>query len=127
MIAGEVMASLDVELPMRGQEFLFSTPGDSVTLSARGVSKNITDRAINIAIAVAAVVACLIAARIFRATVSRVWSRRLLIAALLLVGVASLMSGVLPVYGLASLILAIVWTVSNWRASAAARLLPEVQ
>ena len=49
----EGIASLDVQLPKRGTVFRFSTPRGDVKITARAVSRELTDRASQVAVSLA--------------------------------------------------------------------------
>jgi hypothetical protein len=126
------LASLDIEIPIRGQEFLFTTPGNEIELTARSFSKSLTQRLTDIGIALGVLIGIWVVARIVRAIASYSNGRRFLIAMLAIASVISMVFGAFPVYGLLGIILAIALAISQWlRAhhlkSSPAGLLPEVQ
>jgi hypothetical protein len=106
------MASLDVELPVRGREYFFTTPRGEVELSAQGVSTKVYQRLYMIlgvlVIAAGAWGIYLLCMRLIqtRLGITTIFS------VLVLFGVFSLIQGLLPVYGgialLAAVMLAIV-------------------
>jgi len=100
------MASLDVELPVRGREYFFTTPRGEVELSAQGVSNKIYQRVYTI-LAVLAIAAIAWAVYLLSSRLSQTRLGTTVTAiALALFGVYSLLQGYLPTYGLLALLAA---------------------
>lgn len=101
------LASLDVDMPLRGREFLFSTPGGNVELQARRISSEWLTRAMS------GVAVLLVAGGVWFAY--RLWLRlsvhrggRWLMAGCLGgAGLLSLLVGWLPIYGVAAMLLGV--------------------
>ena len=102
------MSSLDVEIPVRGREFFFTTPRGEVELYAQGVPTKIYQRAYAIiavlAIAAAAWLIYSLCIRLTQASVGTITISCLL----LLFGLISLVLGFLPIYGALALLSAVV-------------------
>jgi hypothetical protein len=94
------LASLDVELPQRGREYLFTTPRGDVEITARSVGAPFLGRFLRAGLVLAAALAAWGLYRFLRRRrMPRVEQRRL--GALLLVaGLASLIGGIFPIAGL---------------------------
>ena len=101
------LASLDVELPVRGREFLFTTPGGELKLNAQSVAEETVVRVLTTLwlLAIACVVA--IAYRIARRLIASRSGRWITAIALMLLGLISLTVGWLPVYGVLCLLSAV--------------------
>ena len=101
-------ASLDVDLPQRGREYLFTTPRGDLELTARAGSAPRVERLIRLAaLAVGVAVAVVVlrtAARILPVLHRNRWS----VAAVLLIGLLSLLLGIFPVLGVMALLYALV-------------------
>jgi len=101
------LASLDVDLPERGTEFLFTTARGEIKISAVPISasgESRVARLLGIAIAVAILaLVCWLFRRIKRWLVGS----RLVAALLLLAGLFSLLSGLFPIAALATLVVGI--------------------
>ncbi len=112
-LAAGYLASLDVELPQRGREYLFSTPRGDGQLSVQGISQRDYQRLLTIAtlLLIAAVVwlTCKLMSRLKRT----VWGKGSLVVVLTLFGVLSLVLGYLPIYGILAILAAIVIAVSR--------------
>ena len=121
------LASLDVEIPNRGQEFLFTTPGNELDLTARSFSKSLTQRLTDIAIAFGVPIGGWILIRLVRSLATHSTGMSLLIAGIAIAGILSLITGTFPVYGLLGLVIAAGLAISSWLRSTPARLLPEVK
>ena len=113
------MASLDVELPVHGREYFFTTPRGEVKLSAQGVATKVYQRlyAVLSVLAIAAGV-WVIYLLCVRLTQLR-WGTTAVFSALLLFGVYSLTQGFLPNYGGLALLAAVVLIISRLEMSAA--------
>ena len=101
------MASLDVELPLRGREFLFSTPRGDVQLSAQVLAHRDYQRLFTIASVLMVAVLLLAAYRLTKGLTGNVWFTRESVTVLTVVGMASLIIGYLPVYGVLALLAAL--------------------
>jgi hypothetical protein len=107
------MASLDVELPVRGREYFFTTPRGEVELSAQGVANKIYQRLYTVlsilAVAAFTWVIYVIGVRLTQTRLGAL----MVFSALLLFGTISLVQGYLPAYGALSLLAATVLVVSS--------------
>ena len=107
------MASLDVDLPVRGNEYFFTTPRGEVELSAQGISTKVYQRLYAIlavlAIAAAAWVIYLLCVRL---TQTR-WGTTAMFGVLILFGAISLVQGYLPNYGGLALLAAVVLIIAR--------------
>ncbi len=101
------MASLDVELPVRGREFLFSTPRGDVELSAQGVSHRDYQRLITIGTVLLMAVLLWGAYRLSTRLANNVWGSRSIVTVLTFFGILSLLIGYLPVFGALALLAAV--------------------
>lgn len=93
------LASLDVDMPQRGEEFLFTTPRGDLEITARAVDARLVDRGMRLAQVLAGIAAAWLAWGLAAAA----WGRlgvQLGGVLLLLTGVLSLVTLVLPVLGL---------------------------
>ncbi|MEZ6136513.1 MAG: hypothetical protein R3C53_16580 [Pirellulaceae bacterium] len=94
------LASLDVNLPARGQEFLFTTAGGQLELTAQSVEQETISRTVMAAgILFTAAVVWILYRAALRIAATRL-GRIGLGSALVLIGAASLIVGLLPVYGI---------------------------
>lgn len=94
------LASLQVDLTVRGQELLFTSTGGDLELSALSVSNSFVDKSLSVlAVLVIAVVAT-ICYRCLRLMTKRVSRKRILASILGFAGCISLIGGILPVFGL---------------------------
>jgi len=101
-------ASLDVELPQRGREYLFTTPRGDIEITARAVSEPLVGRLIRLlALAVASVV-LIVLLRVLARVLPALHRNRWIVAAVLLVGLMALVLGIFPILGLAALIYGLV-------------------
>jgi hypothetical protein len=101
------LASLDVDLPIRGREYLFTTPGGKVTLQAQSVSEDTVHR-LQLAAAIAALgIGLLVIYRVLRRIVASRSGRWCVALILGILGLASLVGGVVPIYGCACLVFAV--------------------
>lgn len=93
------LASLDVDMPQRGEEFLFTTPRGDLEITARAVDARLVDRGLRLATVLAGIAAVWLVWGLAAAT----WGRlgiQLGGVLLLLTGLLSLVTLVLPVLGL---------------------------
>jgi hypothetical protein len=102
------LTSLDVALPERGVEYLFTTPRGDIQITAQSVSSDQVDRVLGLLSLLAVLIALGLAYRIGRAIVART-SERMLTLVMILLGVMSILGGVLPILG----IVLIVWGISK--------------
>jgi hypothetical protein len=98
------LASLDVELPVRGVEYQFSTPRGEVEITARAVSNDLLARLWRLAAVLGGIAVVALAARWLARGGAALLAGRLGAALLILGGLASVISGVLPLFGLAALL-----------------------
>ena len=107
------MASLDVDLPVRGREYFFTTPRGEVKLSAQGVATRVYQRLYAslavLAIAAGAWVIYLLCVRLTQTLLGAIAVGCVLV----LLGVISLVQGYLPIYGGLALLAAIVLFISK--------------
>lgn len=98
--AGETgFASLDVTLPERGAEYLFTTPRGDIEITAQSVSTDQVDRVMSLLSILAVLIGLAVVYRIGWAIVEKTSKRTLAITSILL-GVLSIVVGVLPVVGI---------------------------
>ncbi len=102
--ATSYLASLDLELPFRGTQFMFSTPGGELQLSGRSVAMDLIDRLISSAIILMLAALIALVFRWGRPVPAGRFGRNVLIWCLGLVGAISLLGGILPVYGIFALL-----------------------
>lgn len=93
------LASLDVELPERGQLFLFTTPRGDVEITARAVDQKTMNRSLNAAWLGGLLVVLSIVAWVVRKLTSESAGMAILGGLLLLVGVTSFLIGYWPWIG----------------------------
>jgi hypothetical protein len=103
LVVGEPLAglaSLDLDIPERGVAYYFTTPGKEVTITARPITNDLVQRAVNFAWLFGIAVGLGI---IFDVTRRLAQSRRGLIigaVVLMIAGMAMLLTGVLPLFAL---------------------------
>ncbi len=101
------LASLDVDLPIRGREYFFTTPRGEVELSAQSVASRVYQRLLNIVyLLIVAGAAWLVYLLSLRLAQSR-WGSNLLTVVLLLTGILSLALGYLPIFGAIAVLAAV--------------------
>jgi hypothetical protein len=98
------LASLDVDLPERGQEFLFTTPRGDIAITAQAISAPLVDRGQRLLVLAIGVVVLLVAGKLLCWIATRVRQSLLLYVLLLLLGLFSLLGGLFPIAGLLLLI-----------------------
>ncbi|MCA9136188.1 MAG: hypothetical protein KDB00_05500, partial [Planctomycetales bacterium] len=101
------LASLEVDLPARGKEFMFTTPGGNLELSVRSITNDFRDR---VYACLATVFLALLVLAVWRFALPRfesVSSNRLVEIALVVAGMASVVAGILPIYGILMILVAI--------------------
>jgi hypothetical protein len=101
------LASLDVELPVRGVEYMFTTPRGDTEITAQSISGETLDRLSMIAIISAAGLIVWLLARVYAAARQRRFFRVIASALLIVLGIALLIAGVTPLYALFALLSAI--------------------
>ena len=101
---GSSLSSLDIELPARGVDFYFKSPRGKATVIARPLETRSFSRwmsvGISIGVCVGVVVACWILSWISR----KPFLRRSAIVGVLFIGLVSLVSWFLPIYGFIALL-----------------------
>jgi len=102
------MASLDVELPQRGREYLFSTPRGNAQLSVQGFSQRVYERLISILTLLFGALFIWLVYRVALPLVHTAWGAKAIVAGLILFGTISVMAGYLPFYGCLAILAAIV-------------------
>ncbi len=98
------LTSLDVTLPERGVEYLFTTPRGDIQITAQSVSTEQGNRVVGLLAILVGLFALWLAYRIAQAIIARTSQRARAITGVLL-GVVSFIVGVLPILG----IIMIVW------------------
>ncbi len=103
------LASLDIDVPPRGNVFLFTIPRGETKITAAPVSRDLTDRLINLAIVAGMI---LIGVAIYRVgrhlPVRRATGTMAFALLLILVGFLSWLLSILPLYGVIVLIVGVV-------------------
>lgn len=96
------LASLEVELPVRGTEYLFTTTGGDLELSARSVSEEQSNQVVGSLVILAIGLLVYVTMRFLATRLRSASVNGRIVGAVLagVAGVASLVSGYLPVYGL---------------------------
>jgi hypothetical protein len=103
-----VLASLDVDLPQRGVEFLFTTPRGEIEITARAVSGSAVDRLQHLLAILATAVALYAAYRVLRRIGPDLLNTMAGSALLVILGGASLCLGLLPLVGVVILVVGLV-------------------
>lgn len=101
------LTSLDVELPARGHEYLFTTPRGETEITAQSISQESLSRLSVIGIIVAAALVVWLLARLYIRTRHYRIVRIASAAALVVLGVALLVTGTTPLYALIALVAAV--------------------
>lgn len=101
-------ASLDVDLPQRGREYLFTTPRGDIEITARAVSEPLLGRLIRLLILAAGVVILIVLLRVLPRVLPVLHRSRWVAGAVLLLGLLSLLLGIFPILALAALIYGLV-------------------
>ena len=99
--------SLDVDLPERGQEYLFTTPRGDIAITAQTVSTSLVERLLRLLSLAAVILGLLLAYRLARFVGPRLLGSVAGNVCLLLVGVLSMLIGVFPVAGLLLLVIGV--------------------
>ncbi|MBC8872161.1 MAG: hypothetical protein H8E44_22240 [Planctomycetes bacterium] len=102
------LASLDVDLPDRGVEFMFTTPRGEVEITARAVSAPITERLAWLFAIAVAIVVLYVVYRFARRIVPWLVGSQVGASLLFLAGVFSLLFGLFPIAALAAFVVGIV-------------------
>jgi len=102
------LASLDVELPDRGQEFFFTTPRGEMQIVARGISQTTASRLIRLVAIVVGAIVLLVLYRVLRRIGPSVWNTTAGAVLMILVGLASLITMLFPIAGLIVLLIGVV-------------------
>ncbi len=117
------LASLDFTLPERGQEFNFTTPRGQIEIEARPVAQTLLARLIGLTIVGAVIVLVwLIARKPARDFWRMLFSTMASGVVLAVIGLVSIVSGFLPLAGLALLVIGLALAIRNraWPQAAAA-------
>ena len=102
------LASLDVDLPLRGREYLFTTSRGDIDITARAVSEPLLGRLTRLLAVAVGFVVLLVLLRVLPRVLRLLHGSRWFAAAVLLVGLLSLLLGVFPILALAALIYGLV-------------------
>jgi hypothetical protein len=98
------LASLDVDLPEGGQEFLFTTPRGDIAITAQAISALLVNRVQRLLMLVLGVLLLLVAGKLLCLIAARVRQSLVVHVLLLLIGLFSLLGGLFPIAGLIVLI-----------------------
>ncbi|MEO8498669.1 MAG: hypothetical protein ABI614_26710, partial [Planctomycetota bacterium] len=101
------LASLDVTLPERGVEYLFTTPRGDIEITAQNVSTEQVDRVLGLLGILAVLIVVVIACRLGRAVIAMTSSRTRAIISILL-GAVSFVGGVFPILGIVLIVVGII-------------------
>ncbi len=115
------LASLEVKLPVRGRQYMFTTPGGDLKLSARSVTADFQRRMTSSFVVVLIAIACCLLYRMLATESGQRSHPTFVVAVFAILGTVSLVSGSFPVYGAIAILIAITLTVSNRSEGAAAR------
>jgi hypothetical protein len=102
------LVSLDVQLPVRGQEYFFTTPRGEVRIIARGISQPLASRLIRLLVIAIGAIVVWLAYLVLRRCVPVILRTSAGAALLIVLGLASLVSMTFPLIGLAVLIIGVV-------------------
>lgn len=102
------LASLDVDLPLRGREYLFTTPRGDIEITARAVSEPLVGRLLRLLALAVGTVVLIVVLRVLARLLPALHRNRSVVATVLLVGLLSLLLGIFPVLGLVALIYGLV-------------------
>jgi hypothetical protein len=117
------LASLDVELPLRGTVYRFTTPRGDVDIRATAVSQPLIDGLVRLGAAVGLVVIVLVVRRLARRGSFGLAAQRTASTVLIVLGIAGAFCGVFPIAGVAAIFVGIgmkVWLRFARRKAAAA-------
>jgi hypothetical protein len=102
------LASLDVDLPLRGREYLFTTTRGDIDITARAVSEPLLGRLTRLLAVAVGFVVLLVVLRVLPRVLPLLHGSRWFAGAVLLVGLLSLLLGIFPILALAALIYSLV-------------------
>ncbi len=109
------LASLDVELPIRGTLLRFTTPRGDASVTARNVSNDLLRRLLDVGIVAAVLLAAWIVVGLLRRVCYEGLARPLESWLLIAVGALMFIGGVLPVLGLALILAGFGLKLHRWR------------
>ena len=101
---GSSLSSLDIELPARGVDFYFKSPRGKATVIARPLESRSFSRWLSVAISIGVCVGIVVACWIFSWISRKPLLRRAAILCVILMGLLSLASWFLPIYGFIALV-----------------------
>ena len=101
---GSSLSSLDIELPARGVDFYFKSPRGKATVIARPLESRSFSRWLSVGISIGVCVGIVVACWIFSWISRKPFLHRAVILCVLLMGLVSLASSFLPIYGLIALV-----------------------
>jgi hypothetical protein len=101
------LASLDVQIPVRGREFRFTTPRGDAQITVRSISTAVSDRLISLAWVLGVTVVALLAVRWIRQGGLALFAGRAGAVTLIVLGIASLLTCVLPVLGALAIVIGV--------------------
>jgi hypothetical protein len=107
------LVSLDVELPSRGREFLFTTPRGEVEITAQAISEPLVERLIRAGWVLLAIVVCYLGYRLIAAVGVSALTGRVAGIGLVVVGLVSLVTCIFPLAGLVAIVLGAILT-ARW-------------
>jgi len=102
------LASLDVDLPLRGREYLFTTTRGDIDITARAVSEPLLGRLSRLLAIAVGFVVLLVLLRVLPRVLPVLHRSRFFAGAVLLLGLLSLLLGIFPLLALAALIYGLV-------------------
>ena len=115
LAGGGVMAtglvSLDVDIPVRGVEYRFTTPRGKVEITARAVSRSMLDASRRLGAYVMVVVAILGLVRVISRFDARSQRRPVVELALVSLGGVSFLTGILPAVGIMAAVVGVLMTI----------------
>ncbi len=109
------LASLDFELPQRGQEFFFTTPRGEVTITARPLRDELRERLVNLLWLLGMVLALLLIAAVVRRLTHSRTGRIVSVCILCGIGLLMVLMLTFPLFGLAMFFGGILLAVDGWR------------
>ena len=101
---GSSLSSLDIELPARGVDFYFKSPRGKATVIARPLESRSFSRWLSVGISIGVCVGIVVACWIFSWISRKPFLRRSAILCVILMGLISLASWFLPIYGFIALL-----------------------
>jgi hypothetical protein len=110
------MASLDVELPERGDVFRFTTPRGDVDVAASAASKPLIEGLERVGGVAALIIVVLVVRRWLRGRSFDVRTLSVASTALIVLGVIGMMVGIVPVAGLAATVAGVAVKIHLFRA-----------